>query len=196
MRTFLENRLFGLATLIFISVFLFYYTIWVIVLPFVSEPYKSLVSRFFPPVSVALAIPVAIGSFVSLLLLGRAFHLVCQDRKKEAEAVDQDRRREFQEQGWKTKWKFGSPSLAIKPVTGRHSRHWPSNPSPGRQRSCMRHRSSEEQFNLIPPTVDDNLCKSGHVQLPPVNQVWTRSLLVGTHSSRAGILTSTVFYDR
>lgn len=103
MKTFLENRHFGLATLIFISVFLFYYTIWVIVLPFVSEPYESLVSRFFPPVSVALAIPVAIGSFVSLLLLGRAFHLVCQDRKKEAEAVDQDRRREFQEQEWKTK---------------------------------------------------------------------------------------------
>jgi len=94
MRTFLENRLFGLASLIFISAFLFYYTIWVIVLPFVSEPYQSLVSAYFPPVSLALAIPVAIGSFASLLLLGRAFHLVCQDRRREAE---------FLEQEWKTK---------------------------------------------------------------------------------------------
>lgn len=93
MKTFLENRLFGLATLIFISVFLFYYTLWVIVLPFVSEPYQSIVSQYFPPVSLALAIPAAMGSFVSLLLLGRAFHLVCQDRAREKELVEKERKR-------------------------------------------------------------------------------------------------------
>jgi len=94
MKTFLENRLFGLAALIFISVFLFYYTLWVIVLPFVSEPYQSMVSHYFPPVSLALAIPVGMGSFVSLLLLGRAFHLVCQDRVREKEMLEQERKRQ------------------------------------------------------------------------------------------------------
>lgn len=92
MKTFLENRLFGLAALIVISVFLFYYTIWVIVLPFVSEPYQSMVSAYFPPVSLALAIPVAMGSFVSLLLLGRAFQLVCQDRERERKMVEKERK--------------------------------------------------------------------------------------------------------
>lgn len=84
--------MFGLSALIVTSVALFYYTAWVIFLPFVSQPYRSIVSYYFPPVSLALAIPVLIGSFLSLLLLGRAWHLVCQDRERERWELEQERK--------------------------------------------------------------------------------------------------------
>jgi len=93
MRLVSENRLYGLAALILTGIFLFYYTVWVIVLPFVSDPYRTIVSSFFPPVSLALAIPAGIGSFLSILLLSRAWVLVCQDRQREKRELEEERRR-------------------------------------------------------------------------------------------------------
>jgi len=79
----LENRDIGKLCLFLTSVAFVYYTLWVIVLPFVDEKYMDFISRFFPPLELALIIPAAIGSTVFVLLLTRAYHLVEVDRARE-----------------------------------------------------------------------------------------------------------------
>lgn len=87
MRTLLENRQYGFCVLIFTSIILFYYTLWVIVLPFVDEDYLPHVARFFPPIHLAFAIPLGLGTFVGVLLFSRAFYLVSQDRREEQDRL-------------------------------------------------------------------------------------------------------------
>jgi len=89
MRTLLENRQYGFCVLILTSIFLFYYTLWVIILPFVDEDYLPHVARYFPPIHLAFAIPLGLGSFLSVLLFSRAFYLVCQDRREEQKKLKQ-----------------------------------------------------------------------------------------------------------
>lgn len=76
----IENQDLGKIILSFTGLVFLYYTFWVIFLPFVDEEYKDRVSAFFPPLTLALTIPSAIGSSVFLLLLVRAYHLVRLDR--------------------------------------------------------------------------------------------------------------------
>jgi len=45
MRTLLENRQYGFCVLIFTSILLFYYSLWVIVMPFVDEDYLPYIAR-------------------------------------------------------------------------------------------------------------------------------------------------------
>jgi len=101
-----NNRDFAYCVLGFTSVILIYYTMWVILLPFVEEDYLPAVARFsirdiykriylyqfayfrfFPPIHLAFCIPVGIGTFISLLLLSRAFYLVRQDRREEVQRL-------------------------------------------------------------------------------------------------------------
>lgn len=77
----LENETVGKLNLVLLSLFFTYYTVWVIVLPFVDADYLPLVHRFFPPVEVALGVPALVGSTAFLLLLIRAYYLVRKDRK-------------------------------------------------------------------------------------------------------------------
>ena len=75
-----ENRHFAFVSLGLASLFILYYTIWVIVLPFVDSDYSDIVQTFFYPVEVALGVPAALGSAIFLSLLARAYYLVCKDR--------------------------------------------------------------------------------------------------------------------
>ncbi len=77
----IENRDIGRFWLIIASLGFFYYTLWVIGLPFVDEDYKATVSQFFPPLELALIIPSAIGSIVFIALVARAYHLVRLSRR-------------------------------------------------------------------------------------------------------------------
>lgn len=76
----IENRDLGKIILTITGLIFLYYTLWVIVLPFVDDEYIDRVSAFFPPLTLALTIPSVIGTSVFLLLLGRAYHLVLVDR--------------------------------------------------------------------------------------------------------------------
>lgn len=79
----IENSDLGKLILTFTGVIFLYYTLWVIVLPFVDKEYLDSVSIYFPPLELALAIPAITGSTVFIALLLRAYHLVCLDRKRE-----------------------------------------------------------------------------------------------------------------
>jgi len=81
----MENRQYGICMLTFTAIILIYYTLWVIVLPFVDEEYLPFISRFFPTVYLAFAIPLGFGTCVSLALFSRAYFLVLQDRREELE---------------------------------------------------------------------------------------------------------------
>jgi len=85
----LENRDFGKLLLFLTSIFFFYYTLWVLALPFVDEDYKKTVTAYFLPVELALGIPSAIGTSVFLLLLLNAYRLVKFDRDQEQAAIIQ-----------------------------------------------------------------------------------------------------------
>ena len=76
----IENRDLGKVYLSVTFVAFAYYTLWVIVLPFVEPEYKDRVSAFFPPLQLALLVPSVIGATVFTLLLCRAYHLVSLDR--------------------------------------------------------------------------------------------------------------------
>jgi len=78
-----ENCELGKAILTLTFLSFVYYTLWVIVLPFVDEEYLDSVSAFFPPLELALAIPAFIGSFVFVSLLIRAYQLVKLDRQEQ-----------------------------------------------------------------------------------------------------------------
>ena len=83
MKIWIENRDLGklLLSLTFIS--FFYYTLWVIALPFVQSEYKETINAFFPPVELALIIPSSIGTLIFLTLFARAYQLVRLDREQE-----------------------------------------------------------------------------------------------------------------
>lgn len=71
----------GWLNLTLVSVLFFYYTAWVIVLPFVDEAYLPLARTAFPlGPEYALGIPCALAAVVCLPLLLRAHQLVRQDR--------------------------------------------------------------------------------------------------------------------
>lgn len=75
------RREYGLTVLLLAGLFLLYYTVWVVGLPFVHESYLPTLQRFFPPQHLALSVPLCLGSSLSLLLFARAYFLVYQDRK-------------------------------------------------------------------------------------------------------------------
>lgn len=83
----IENRELGKIILTLTLASFVYYTLWVIVLPFVDKEYLDSVSIYFPPLELALAIPAFIGSFVFIVLLLRAYHLVKLDREQEKMGV-------------------------------------------------------------------------------------------------------------
>ena len=83
----IENCELGKVILTLTLVSFTYYTLWVIVLPFVDKEYLDSVSVYFPPLEFALAIPAFIGSFVFVVLLLRAYHLVKLDREQEKMGV-------------------------------------------------------------------------------------------------------------
>ena len=85
----IENQDLGKVLLFLTSVFFFYYTLWVLALPFVDEDYKEIVTAYFPPVELALGIPSAIGTVLFLLLLLNAYRLVKFDRDQERAAIIQ-----------------------------------------------------------------------------------------------------------
>ena len=79
----IENSDLGKVILTLTGILFVYYTLWVIVLPFVDEEYLEIVSIYFPPLELALAIPAITGTSVFIVLLLRAYHLVCLDRRQE-----------------------------------------------------------------------------------------------------------------
>ena len=85
----IENQDLGKVLLFLTSVFFFYYTLWVLALPFVDEDYKEIVTAYFPPVELALGIPSAISTVLFLLLLLNAYRLVKFDRDQERAAIIQ-----------------------------------------------------------------------------------------------------------
>lgn len=85
----IENQVLGKVLLFLTSVFFFYYTLWVLALPFVDEDYKEIVTAYFPPVELALGIPSAISTVLFLLLLLNAYRLVKFDRDQERAAIIQ-----------------------------------------------------------------------------------------------------------
>jgi len=82
----ISSRTRGIAGLSIVGLFIGYYTLWIIGLPFVEEEYRPFVARFFPSVSVGLGLPASIGSFVLAFLFIKAYSLVLQDR-----ALEKDR---------------------------------------------------------------------------------------------------------
>lgn len=81
MKIWIENRDLGKLCLTLTGIAFFYYTLWVIVLPFVDEEYKAQISAYFPPLPLAFIIPSLIGTSVFVALLIRAYQLVLLDRK-------------------------------------------------------------------------------------------------------------------
>jgi len=79
-----ENRHYGLIILSLTLTFVLYYTVWVIVLPFVDEEYLPYISSFFPPLYLAFSLPLGIGFMITAFLFLRAYYLVIEDRKNEA----------------------------------------------------------------------------------------------------------------
>ena len=77
----MENRIKGYINITLTLLFLTYYTLWVIGLPFVDAEYASIVHKIFPPVEFALGIPCLIVGNVFLILLGQAYYMVIKDRK-------------------------------------------------------------------------------------------------------------------
>ena len=74
---YMESRTVGIINLSLAGIFFLYFTIIVIVLPFVeSEEVKS----YFPPVELMLGIPTLLGTVIILSLLARAYYLVRKDR--------------------------------------------------------------------------------------------------------------------
>ena len=80
----IENRDLGKVYLSVTLTLFAYYTLWVIVLPFVEPEYKETVSAFFPPLELALIVPAVLGVTLFTLLLGRAYQLVCLDRSEDS----------------------------------------------------------------------------------------------------------------
>ena len=80
----IENRDLGKILIALTLVFFFYYTFWIIVLPFVDEEYKQQVAAFFPAVEIALFIPAATATLMFAMLWARAYQLVQADRTLEA----------------------------------------------------------------------------------------------------------------
>ena len=83
-----ENRTLGRLNLLLLGLFLAYYSVWVLALPFAEAdgpPWlrRALALTFPAPASVALGIPAALGTLVLGGLLARAYCLVCQDRREE-----------------------------------------------------------------------------------------------------------------
>ena len=79
----MENRLLGRIYLAATAIFFAYYTLWVIVTPFVDSEYHDIWFAVFPPVSYALLPPAITSSVVFLLLLARTYYLVRQSRRKQ-----------------------------------------------------------------------------------------------------------------
>ena len=77
----MENRIKGYINIALTLLFFTYYTIWVIVLPFVDVAYASIVHKIFPPVEFALGIPCLTVGSIFLILLGQAYYMVIKDRK-------------------------------------------------------------------------------------------------------------------
>ena len=86
MMIWIENRDLGKVILSLTFILFFYYTLWVIVLPFVDEDYKETINAYFPPVELALVIPSSIGTIIFLSLLLRAYTLIKMDRERERAA--------------------------------------------------------------------------------------------------------------
>jgi len=84
----IENSDLGKVILTLTGVSFVYYTLWVIVLPFVDEEYLDSVSIYFPPLELALVIPAIAGTSVFIALLLRAYHLVCLDRRQEKKTAE------------------------------------------------------------------------------------------------------------
>jgi len=74
------GRRLGFTGLTLSLLFVLYYTLWIIGLPFVQPEYQQLVSSFFPPISIGLGVPAAIGTTAFLFLFLEAYYLVCKDR--------------------------------------------------------------------------------------------------------------------
>ena len=60
-----------------------YYTVWVLVLPFVPEEFTLVKTRFFPPVELALGLPALLGTVVIVALFLRTWYLVREDRARD-----------------------------------------------------------------------------------------------------------------
>ncbi len=94
MSVFVENRTLGRVYLTLLALFVVYYSLWVLALPFVSDSAPDwlldLVRVLFPArASVALGIPALLGTVLLTSLLARAYYLVRQDRRLEAEQQKQ-----------------------------------------------------------------------------------------------------------
>ena len=79
----IENRTAGFIYLGIFGLIFAYFTVWVIILPFIDEDVKRRhVEWLFPPVEVALLTPVIVGSLIFFALFARAYYLVNKCRKK------------------------------------------------------------------------------------------------------------------
>ncbi len=78
----MEVRVVGRLHLAAAAIFFVYYSLWVIGTPFVDPAYRRLWSRAFPPPSHALLAPAVLSTAVFLTLLGRAYYLVSENRRK------------------------------------------------------------------------------------------------------------------
>ena len=80
----MENKVKGVINIGLSSLFFLYYSLWVIGLPFVDEEYAAVIHKFFPPVEYALGIPCVVFGIIFMILLVKAYMLVCYDRKNKA----------------------------------------------------------------------------------------------------------------
>lgn len=79
-----ENRTLGIINLTLVALFLTYYTLWIIGLPFVEEPYLDLARKAFPiPPTVGLGVPCLTAAIMIGALGFRAYHLVQKDRRND-----------------------------------------------------------------------------------------------------------------
>jgi len=78
-----NNRHYAILVLSVTAVFLLYYSLWVLGLPFVDEDYLPAVSWLFPAIHLAFVVPLGLGTAVFVTLFCRVLYLVTEDRRQE-----------------------------------------------------------------------------------------------------------------